>query len=42
MRRLQGQALERVGHLIDVVTNRAYERGLVDYVLVRAVEPPGA
>jgi ubiquinone/menaquinone biosynthesis C-methylase UbiE len=42
MRRLQGQALERLGHLIDVVTNRAYERGLVDYVLVRAVEPPGS
>lgn len=42
MRRLQGQTLERLGHLIDVVTNRAYERGLVDYVLVRAVEPPAA
>ena len=41
MRRVQGPLLERLGHLIDVVTNRAYQRGLVDYVLVRAVEPPG-
>jgi ubiquinone/menaquinone biosynthesis C-methylase UbiE len=41
MRRLQGQATERLGHLIDVVTNRAYQRGLVDYVLVRGVEPAG-
>ncbi|MFN8642323.1 MAG: methyltransferase domain-containing protein [Candidatus Binatia bacterium] len=42
MRRLQGQVKERLGHLIDVVTNRAYERGLVDYVLVRAVQPSEA
>ena len=42
MRRLQGSVVERAGHLINVVTNRAYEHGLVDYVLVRAVEPAGA
>jgi ubiquinone/menaquinone biosynthesis C-methylase UbiE len=39
MRRLQGPVVERLGHLIDVVTNRAYEMGLIDYVLVRAVKP---
>lgn len=39
MRRLQGSLIERLGHLIDVVTNRAYEMGLIDYVLVRAVKP---
>ena len=39
MRRLQGPLVERLGHLIDVVTNRAYEMGLIDYVLVRTVKP---
>jgi erythromycin 3''-O-methyltransferase len=39
MRRLQGALVERLGHWINVVTNRAWERGLVDYVLVRAVRP---
>ncbi len=42
MRRLQGPLVERLGHLINVMTNRAYEMGLIDYVLVRAVKPaPG-
>ena len=42
MRRLQGPLVEWLGHVIDVVTNRAYEMGLIDYVLVRAVVPaPG-
>lgn len=39
MRRLQGPLVERVGHWINVFTNRAYEMGLIDYVLVRAVTP---
>jgi len=39
MRRLQGPLIERLGHLINVMTNRAYEMGLIDYVLVRAVKP---
>jgi ubiquinone/menaquinone biosynthesis C-methylase UbiE len=39
MRRIQGSMVEWLGHWIDVVTNLAYERGLVDYLLVRAVEP---
>jgi hypothetical protein len=39
MRRLQGPLVEWLGHLIDVATNRAYEMGLIDYVLVRAVKP---
>jgi len=42
MRRAHGPVLEALGHAIDVITNQAYERGLVDYVLVRAVAPNGA
>jgi ubiquinone/menaquinone biosynthesis C-methylase UbiE len=38
MRRLQGRLVEQAGHFIDVVTYLAYARGLVDYVLVRAVK----
>ena len=41
MRRIQGPIVEWLGHQIDTVTNLAFQRGLVDYVLVRAVEPGG-
>jgi hypothetical protein len=36
---LDGAEIERLGHVIDVVTNWAYEMRLTDYVLVRAVKP---
>jgi ubiquinone/menaquinone biosynthesis C-methylase UbiE len=42
MRRLQGRAKADLGHVINVLTNRAYTLGLVDYVLVRATKPPDA
>jgi erythromycin 3''-O-methyltransferase len=39
MRRLQGPLIERLGNFINVMTYLAYARGLVEYVLVRAVKP---
>jgi erythromycin 3''-O-methyltransferase len=41
MRRLQGALVERLGHFINVMTYLSYARGLVDYVLVRAVKADG-
>jgi hypothetical protein len=34
-----GSPRRAAGPLIDAVTNRAYEMGLIDYVLVRTVKP---
>jgi erythromycin 3''-O-methyltransferase len=42
MRRLQGRAIADLGHVISILTNRAYTLGLVDYVLVRATKPAEA
>ena len=42
MRRLQGRIVADVGNVINVLTNSVYTRGLIDYVLVRAMKPDPA